>query len=99
MTTRDHGVKTPETVWILWHGGSSYAAGYVDDDTEGPMPTEDAQELMRARWANRDGSTPCVDESSEAHVFYRDPRGESDPYPDALLRWCKYRQRFVWDWS
>jgi hypothetical protein len=91
-------LQAPETVWMLWHGGHSYAPGYVDDHTE-TLASDDVVWTMLERFYNRDGSTPCVDETSEAHVFFRDPRGESDPYPDARVLWSGYHNRFVWDYA
>lgn len=88
--------KRPANVWILWHGGASYAPGYVDDHSE-PMASADVVSIMLDRMYNRDGSTPAVDESSSAHVFYRDPRGELDPYPDAVVTFSRYHNTYRWD--
>jgi hypothetical protein len=71
-------------VWILWHGGARYSPGYVDDDAE-PFPSlAAARDEIQARYFNRDGRTPCV-EGDSAHVWFRDPRGERDPYPDLVM--------------
>ena len=98
MRTADNGVRVPTegNVFILWHGGASYAPGYVADHTE-VLPVADVVSIMLDRYFNRDGSTPCVDESSEAHVWFSDPRELADPYPDALVVWSGYHNRFVWD--
>ncbi len=73
------------TVYVLWHGGYSYAPGYVDDDVEVLDSMAAARELCDSRYWNRDGYTPAVDESSGMSVWFEDPRGTDDPYPDRLI--------------
>lgn len=84
--------KHPVTVFVLWYGGSSYATPYADQAEQ--WQWADAVSECLDRFHNRDGSTPCVDESSEAQVFYADPRDSSDPYPDELVRWSHYHNTF-----
>lgn len=69
-------------VWFVWHGGSSYAVGSWTDDVESADSLADCLDILEDRRRNRDGRTPCVDETSGAHVFYADPSGSDDPYPD-----------------
>jgi len=79
-------------VWVLWHGGANYAAPAVLDAEV--WPWADVVSNMLDRYHNWDGSTPCVDESSEAHVFYADPRDSSDPYPDEVVVWSRYHNTY-----
>ena len=76
--------------WGLWYGGSSYAAGSIDDIEEF-RSIERAREVFEGRyraghWQDHGGGlTPCVDQdTSTMLVFLRDPHGE-DPYPDFEL--------------
>ncbi len=71
-------------IYFMWHGGPNYAVGYVEDDTETAESVEAVVEVLRDRAANRDGTTPNVEDST-AHVWTSDPRGQSDPYPDYLI--------------
>lgn len=89
--------KNRET-WILWHGGTNYACGYVADDAELLPEGWTPIDICLDRLFNRDGSTPAVEaESSGAHVFHRDPRAETDPYPDELVVWSGYHNGYVMD--
>lgn len=72
-------------VWFLWHGGGNYAVGSVPADLETADSVADVLEVCEDRYHNRDGRTPCVDVSSCAHVFYADPSGSDDPYPDLTV--------------
>ena len=72
-------------VWFVWHGGGNYSVGYLPDDLETAGSVADVIEVCEDRKANRDGRTPCVDVSSCAHVFYADPTGNQDPYPDLSI--------------
>ncbi len=72
-------------IYALWHGGHGYSVGYVDDDTETFPSPDAARQAFRDRLANRDGHTPGVDESSSMTLWHSDPRGEHDPYPDAMM--------------
>lgn len=100
-----HGVRVPASgpVWIVWHGGSSYLPGDPHNDAEiiestGPRAYESAAvaalDLMLDRFHNRDGSTPAVDESSAAWVYFSDPSDRDDAYPDALIEWSCYHNGF-----
>ena len=69
--------------WMLWFGGSSYAAPTTDDAEEFDTIKE-AREAFEAR-ADFDPYFPCVSEDTCAHLFFADPRETSDPYPDRVL--------------
>ena len=71
-------------VWGMWHGGSSYAVGSVDEDTEEFSSLQAAKDALYDREKRFDPYYPCV-EDSEMQVFFSDPRGNSDPYPDRIL--------------
>ena len=73
------------TVYVLWHGGHSYAPGYVDDDVEELDSLSAAREVCQSRYENRGGTTPGVDDSSGMSVWFEDPRGTDDPCPDRLI--------------
>ena len=88
MSKRRH----PQNVYVLWHGGHNYAVPYADQAEV--WPWADVVSNMLDRFHNWDGSTPCVDESSEAHVFYADPRDSADPYPDELVKWSHYHNTY-----
>lgn len=85
-------IHTAGHVWILWWGGGNYSVPSVEDAEE--VSYADVVSILLERYDNRDGSTPCVDESSEAQVFYSDPRELDDPYPDELVRWSHYHNTF-----
>jgi len=70
-------------VWALWHGGASYAVGTVDRDCEEFDSLRAAKRVLEAR-ADFDPHYPCVDESSML-IWFSDPRGVQDPYPDREL--------------
>jgi hypothetical protein len=80
-------------VWMLWHGGSSYAVGYVADDTEHFDTLKEALRSFDARADSSNTYYPCVerepaDEGGQsAWIFFYDPRGERDPYPDRILEY------------
>jgi hypothetical protein len=69
--------------WMLWHGGASYSPGYVDDDTEAFPSLAAAKREVNSR-ASGDPFYPGVSGDS-AWVWFYDPRGELDPYPDLIL--------------
>lgn len=68
-------------IWMLWHGGPSYTVGTIADDVEDFLNREEAVFEFVARENGDVYEYPCVT-GSTAHVFLRDPRGETDPYPD-----------------
>jgi hypothetical protein len=86
------------TVYALWHGGSSYSQGELDQDLEVFDSITAAKAEFETRYrsgryntftyadgrSNRD-DTPAVDESASMFVYLADPRGDSDPYPDRLI--------------
>lgn len=89
-------------VFGLWHGGSSYSVGTVDEDVEQFPDLDTAKAEFMTRFASgrcntfyylsenadeRQGlDTPAVDAACEMLLWYADPRGVQDPYPDALMR-------------
>lgn len=83
--------------WMLWHGGSSYAHGYVADDTEEFDSLKDAIRSFDARADSSNTYYPCVERTPEdeggqsAWIFLYDPNDESngpgDPYPDRILEY------------
>lgn len=72
-------------VWCLWHGGHSYAVPEIPRDVERFESIDDALAACESRYANRDRSTPCVDETSGMAVYFADPSDSRDPYPDELI--------------
>lgn len=71
--------------WMLWSGGVSYGPGTIDEDTEEFHSLSACKEAFyRRERGPYDPYYPCV-EGSSAHVFFSDPRGVSDPYPDRVL--------------
>jgi len=73
------------TVYGMWHGGPNYAVPSVED-TEQFDSIEAVKRALTDRRENRDGRTPVVTDESEFHVWFEDPRGSLDPYPDRLVR-------------
>jgi hypothetical protein len=71
-------------VWALWHGGTNYSLGYVDDDIEVFDSLQAAKDTLYNREECSDPYYPCVEESS-MYVYFSDPRGLADPYPDRIL--------------
>lgn len=85
-------------VFGLWWGGSSYGQGHLDRDLEEFESVEHAKKVFYSRrygihpqstfYVERENSPvgfPAVDEDSVMWLYYRDPRGEHDPYPDVRL--------------
>jgi hypothetical protein len=84
-------------VWMLWHGGASYAAGDIMEDIE----EFDSLRAAARNFDNRADSWntyyPCVEREPQeeggqsAWIFFHDPRDESngpgDPYPDRILEY------------
>lgn len=75
-------------VWMLWHGGSSYAHGSIEDDVEEFASLKAAKDAFAAR-ADFDPYYPCVSDDASAWIFFHDPNdegnGPGDPYPDRVL--------------
>lgn len=72
-------------VWFAWHGGSSYSPPSWSEGLETADSLAAVVDVCESRYFNRDGRTPAVDETSGAVVFYADPTGSDDPYPDQLV--------------
>lgn len=71
--------------WMLWYGGSSYSVGGYDDIEEFDSLAQ-AKRIFWYRYENRDGSTPCVTDESEAWLWFKaKPEDNGDLYPDAIL--------------
>ena len=70
-------------VWMLWHGGSSYAHSAMED-VEEFYSFKTAKEVFWSREEQYDPYYPCVEESS-ASIYFHDPRETCDPYPDRQL--------------
>lgn len=99
-------------IFGLWYGGASYANGDLDRDLETFDSVETACIEADNRYRTgghfknifrfADGReeyqlTPAVDESSELHIWYSDPRGERDPYPECRIRYDADTDEFVSD--
>lgn len=72
------------TVYMTWHGGHSYAVPYASDREE-LASVAAARELFESRYYNRDGTTPAVDDTATAWLFFTDPADTDDPYPDRIV--------------
>jgi hypothetical protein len=78
-------------VWMLWHGGASYAAPDVSkrEDCEAFDSLREALADFCARPGSRYYSAverrPAGDGGPSAHIFFADPFGRRDPYPDRVL--------------
>lgn len=72
-------------VWFAWHGGASYSPPSWAEGLETAASVADVVDILESRFHNRDGRTPAVDASSGAVVFYADPAGSEDPYPDLTV--------------
>ena len=79
-------------VWMLWHGGSSYASPGTQEreDCEPFATLADALAEFDARPG--DSFTPCVSRQSAeyggplAQIYFSDPFGNGDAYPDAEIQ-------------
>lgn len=83
-------------VWMLWHGGASYAPGDVETDLEEFSTLGAAADSFAGRASSLETFYPCVSEEEpddggpEAWLFLTDPRppaGEptGDAYPDRIM--------------
>lgn len=87
------------TIYAMWHGGPSYAHGYIDSDVETFPTLAAARDALISRersgyWFQQDFAfltrpaeskfTPCV-ESSSMTIWLADPTRNPDPYPDRIL--------------
>lgn len=77
--------------WMLWHGGSSYAHGYIPEDLEHFGGLTEAIRSFDARADSSNTYYPCVerepaeDGGQSAWIFFAEPGG--DPYPDRILEY------------
>jgi hypothetical protein len=80
-------------VWMLWHGGSSYASPRMPEDLERFDSIAEAKRSFDARADSSATFYPCVErEPSEdggqsAWLYFYDPSGVRDPYPDRILEY------------
>ena len=84
-------------VWMLWHGGHSYAVPERKDAEELPS-IKAAMELFQDRYDNFNvyPETPCVDLSATGWLFFADPRlHDEDLYPDRILEFGPRRGLYV----
>lgn len=87
-------------VWAYWTGGSSYANWEIDKDLETFRSLTAAKNAFEDRWShgysfsmkceyvNRPAESnlmPCVDENSYMWVYFADPTGKEDQYPDRII--------------
>jgi len=72
-------------VWTLWYGGASYSAPsvYREEDIEEFDSIKSAKWAFEAR-AGYDPYYPCIDDSSEMHVFFKNPFNVKE-YPDGII--------------
>jgi diadenosine tetraphosphatase ApaH/serine/threonine PP2A family protein phosphatase len=70
-------------IYALWHGGSSYAVPTIPQDIERFDSIRAAREAFKAR-RDWDPYYPCV-EGSSMYLYFSDPTGNPDPYPDRVL--------------
>jgi hypothetical protein len=83
-------------VWMLWHGGASYAVGDVETDLEEFGSLRAAADAFAGRASPAETYYPCVSEEEpgdggpEAWVYLTDPRPPAgglvgDAYPDRIV--------------
>lgn len=78
--------------WMLWHGGSSYAAPEIPRDLEHFDSLRAARDAFW-RYGDQDPYRPCVIEDTpemggaEGWIFLYDPSEVADPYPDRILNY------------
>lgn len=80
-------------VWMLWHGGGSYAHGYIPEDLEHFESFAEAKRSFDRRADSSATYYPCVerepaeDGGQSAWIFFYDPSEVCDPYPDRILEY------------
>jgi hypothetical protein len=84
-------------VWMLWHGGTNYAAGYIEDDIEAFDSIKECERSFDRRADSWNTYYPCVERDpaenggQSAWLFFYDPNDEAngvrDPYPDQILEY------------
>lgn len=70
-------------IWGLFHGGYSYSAPEVQQDTEEFHSLASAKAVFESRSDGYDSYFPAVDYSASMQLFKSNPRHSEDPYPDA----------------
>lgn len=90
----------PCPVWLVWHGGANYSPSGTEH-AEPYASADTAREVMAARAANRDGTTPCVGDDSEGWIYLSDPRRDDtgDAYPDFTLTRNPDSSHYSRDWK
>jgi hypothetical protein len=91
MALADH-LERKDTLmecWMLWHGGSSYAHGYIPEDLEHFKSLTEAVSAFDRRADSWETFYPCVERTEpeeggpSAWIFLAEPDG--DPYPDRII--------------
>ena len=76
----------PPGWYMLFHGGHSYNAPSVHDDTPDFFDTlADAKCAFESRTVGFDRRYPCTDETATAWLFASDPRKTGCEYPDRII--------------
>lgn len=77
--------------WMLWHGGPNYRPSAIPDDLEIFDTLRDAREAFEHRAGSWDAYYPGVkaappdQDGPTAWLYFYDPTGELDPYPQRIL--------------
>ena len=76
----------PPVWYMLFHGGHSYSAPSVHEDTPEFFDTlEAAKWAFESRTVGFDRRYPCTDETATAWLFASDPRKTGCEYPDRII--------------
>lgn len=72
-------------VWAMWYGGVNYSVPELADAQEFNSISEALNDFV-AKYRNEDGQTPNVTNGAESLLYFADPRGAIDPYPDRIIK-------------
>ena len=72
-------------VWGLWYGGVNYSIPTFAD-LEAFASMREATKAFSRRADGFDRKYPCVDKTTEMHLYFKNPREMRDPYPDRVLK-------------
>lgn len=80
MSTTTH--TTTVRYMASWYGGPNYRAGDAGD-REPVASIREAADMLRDRYSNRDGFTPCVSDESDIYLYAPgvDEYGRPAEYP------------------